>query len=269
MRFVSVLAGSTPKRLKAHATELASWGVETIALWSCHVGADAGFVALLEELTGARVLASADWLGRDGAYERLQLGEWQLSDLVDQQAWPAQFRLEEFEDELNGSDASEEVEAGAGDDDLDGGAGTDDLDGGKGIDAIDGGAGHDELNGGQGDDALDGGKGDDTGGAQDDFELSEGNDVILDFEDSTDVISVRSYKDLSLEQNGDDVLIIQGDQQTRVMNTSVDAVADSLVRIDARLEKSPLTDTQRDDLRAAFRRLLAGKAWMRMPSAMN
>ncbi len=49
--------------LKAHAAELASWGVETIALWSCRVGADANFVALLEELTGARVLASADWCG--------------------------------------------------------------------------------------------------------------------------------------------------------------------------------------------------------------
>jgi hypothetical protein len=48
--------------LKAHAAELASWDIETIALWSCHVGADANFVALLEELSGARVLASADWV---------------------------------------------------------------------------------------------------------------------------------------------------------------------------------------------------------------
>ena len=152
---------------------------------------------------------------------------------------------------------------GKGDDDLDGGAGADDLDGGKGIDAIDGGAGADLLDGGKGDDELNGGKGDDslTGGAgQDDFELSDGDDVILDFEDGTDVISVRSYKDLSLEQDGDDVLIIRGDEQTRVLNSTVDAVADSLVRIDARLENSPLTDGQRDDLRAAFRSLLAGKA---------
>jgi len=89
--------------LKVHANELASWGVETIALWSCHVGADAGFVALLEELTGAQVLASADWLGRDdGGHEQLQLGEWQLSDVVKQEAWPAQFRLEDFDDEIKG-----------------------------------------------------------------------------------------------------------------------------------------------------------------------
>ena len=80
--------------LKAHATELAHWGVETIALWSCHVGADANFVALLAELSGAQVLATADWLGRDGqGLEQLQLGAWSLRDVTDASAWPAQFRL--------------------------------------------------------------------------------------------------------------------------------------------------------------------------------
>ncbi|MDA7434472.1 DUF4347 domain-containing protein [Synechococcus sp. AH-601-L23] len=182
--------------LKAHANELASWGVETIALWSCHVGADANFVALLEELTGAQVLASAEWLGRDGVVEQTQLGDWQLSDLVDEMAWPSQFRLEGLGDELIGSDTA------------------------------------DELSGGQGDDSLTGGAG------RDDFELSDGNDLILDFEDDVDVISVRSYKDLSLEQAGDDVLISRGDQQTRVLNSTVNVVADSLVRIDARLENN-------------------------------
>ncbi|QNI83186.1 metallopeptidase [Synechococcus sp. RS9907] len=232
--------------LKAHTADLSHWGVETIALWSCHVGADASFVALLEELTGARVLASNSWLGRDAdGNEQLQLSTWQLSDLVDASAWPAQFRLEDFDDELTGSNKADQ------------------LNGGKGIDAIDGGAGADDLSGGQGDDVLDGGQGDDSlsgGEGRDDFELSDGDDVIVDFKDSTDVISVRSYRDLSLEQDGDDVLIIRGDEQTRVLNSTVDAVADSLVRIDARLENSPLTDGQRDDLRAAFRRLLAGKA---------
>ena len=80
--------------LKAHATELAHWGVETIALWSCHVGADADFVALLAELSGAQVLASADWLGRDEeGYEQLQLGAWSLADVTDASAWPESFRL--------------------------------------------------------------------------------------------------------------------------------------------------------------------------------
>ena len=90
--------------LKAHARELAQWGVATIALWSCHVGADANFVALLEELSGARVLASADWLGRDGANEHLQLGHLYLSDLVEPSAWPAQFLLEDLKEE--GSESS-------------------------------------------------------------------------------------------------------------------------------------------------------------------
>ena len=92
----------------------------------------------------------------------------------------------------------------------------------------------DQLNGGKGEDSLTGGKG------RDDFELSDGDDVIVDFEDGTDVISVRSYSDLSLEQDGDDVLIIRGGEQTRVLNSTVDAVADSLVRIDARLGDQPV-----------------------------
>ena len=86
--------------------------METIALWSCCVGADAGFVALLEELSGARVLASNSWLGREADREQLQLGDWQLSDLVDPSAWPAQFRLED--DELIGSDQADQVDGGAG-----------------------------------------------------------------------------------------------------------------------------------------------------------
>ena len=90
--------------LKAHATELVHWGVETIALWSCHVGADAGFVALLEELTGAQVLASTDWLGRDGdGNEQLQLGAWALSDLLESKTWPASFRLDVSIDKADGS----------------------------------------------------------------------------------------------------------------------------------------------------------------------
>ena len=90
--------------LRAHAAELAHWGVETIALWSCHGGADAGFVALLEELTGARVLASESWLGRDGeGNEQLQLGVWSLSDLLEAQTWPASFRLDVSIEKADGS----------------------------------------------------------------------------------------------------------------------------------------------------------------------
>jgi len=44
--------------LTAHAAELSEWRLEHLALWSCHTGADANFVSLLEELTGARIWSS-------------------------------------------------------------------------------------------------------------------------------------------------------------------------------------------------------------------
>ena len=81
--------------LKRHAADLASWGVETIALWSCHVGVDRDYTALLEELSGARLLSTNSWIGRDGQGQHLQLGDWQLSDLMDASGWPEQFRLED------------------------------------------------------------------------------------------------------------------------------------------------------------------------------
>ena len=86
--------------LKAHAGDLASWGVETIALWSCHVGADANFVALLQEFTGAQVLTASSWLGRDGhgKRERLQLADWHLAMLIAEHSWPNHFRLEDLDD---------------------------------------------------------------------------------------------------------------------------------------------------------------------------
>lgn len=56
--------------LIAASQELAHWGVKTIALWSCETGMDPAFVALLEELTGAKVWASPHRLGK---------GQWQLA----------------------------------------------------------------------------------------------------------------------------------------------------------------------------------------------
>ena len=43
--------------LIANAAVLADWRVQTVALWSCEVGGDANFIALLGELTGATVLS--------------------------------------------------------------------------------------------------------------------------------------------------------------------------------------------------------------------
>ncbi|NBQ21284.1 MAG: DUF4347 domain-containing protein, partial [Synechococcaceae bacterium WB6_3B_236] len=45
--------------LLARAAEISNWGVERIYLWSCRVGADLNFVSALQELSGARVFASA------------------------------------------------------------------------------------------------------------------------------------------------------------------------------------------------------------------
>ena len=88
--------------LLANAELLASWGLEQIALWSCHVGADADFIALLEELTGAVVHSSQGWLGRRGEHERYLFEQhspqilasgssWRSIDLFN--SWPEQFEL--------------------------------------------------------------------------------------------------------------------------------------------------------------------------------
>ena len=46
-----------------YRAQLGEWGVERIVLWSCEVAQDPAFVALLEEFTGASVLASSQCLG--------------------------------------------------------------------------------------------------------------------------------------------------------------------------------------------------------------
>ena len=105
------------------------------------MGADAGFVALLAELSGAQVLASADWLRRDAdGNEQLQLGDWQLSDLVDS-AWPAQFRLEDFDDEIIGSRRNDQFVGTSASEQLDGRRGDDTLKGRNGQDTLVGGSG--------------------------------------------------------------------------------------------------------------------------------
>ena len=84
--------------LLANAELLGCWGVHTIALWSCQLGADPDYIALLEELSGAKVLASSSWLGRDNGQEQIHLGDSPLSYFVARENWPEQFRLEEIHD---------------------------------------------------------------------------------------------------------------------------------------------------------------------------
>ncbi len=49
--------------LVANQGEIAEWNVKEIVLWSCDVSQDKDFVALLEEFTGAKVIASQQKLG--------------------------------------------------------------------------------------------------------------------------------------------------------------------------------------------------------------
>ncbi|WP_162176537.1 DUF4347 domain-containing protein [Synechococcus sp. KORDI-100] len=87
--------------LLANSELLAGWGLEEIALWSCHVGADADFVALLEELTGAVVYSSPNSLGRFNAlnerltatHRALKKVKISLASVTDPLHWPEAFQL--------------------------------------------------------------------------------------------------------------------------------------------------------------------------------
>ncbi len=50
--------------LLARAADIDGWGVERIYLWSCRVGSNLNFVSALQELSRARVFASAEALGQ-------------------------------------------------------------------------------------------------------------------------------------------------------------------------------------------------------------
>ena len=74
---VLLLGGSEINRqsLIAQHEQLKTWQVDTIALWSCSTAADPSFISVLEELSGARVWASDQTLGR---LDR-NTSHWQLS----------------------------------------------------------------------------------------------------------------------------------------------------------------------------------------------
>ena len=63
------------RALIANAETLRHWGVGRIALWCCDTGADQAFVALLAELTGAEVCASAGSLVGGAPEASWRLGE--------------------------------------------------------------------------------------------------------------------------------------------------------------------------------------------------
>lgn len=125
------------------------------------------------------------------------------------------------DDVLIGYDGTDTMAGGNGDDYLVGGRGTDTLEGGNGADALIGGAGRDTLHGGTGDDILVGGAGDDTmqGGVNaDTFVMgrNSGNDTILDFDVSQDVIELPWEDDLESTNPFDYISLEQTDAGARV-----------------------------------------------------
>ncbi|MGB5900252.1 MAG: choice-of-anchor D domain-containing protein [Geitlerinemataceae cyanobacterium] len=106
---------------------------------------------------------------------------------------------------------------GAGNDRISGNEGADRLNGDAGDDTLYGGKDNDVLNGGEGADILAGNLGDDTlsGGADADrfdFQVTDGNNVITDFEDGTDKIGLQgvTFDQLTIAQVGSDTQITTG-----------------------------------------------------------
>ena len=93
--------------------------------------------------------------------------------------------------------------------------------GGAGNDRLFGEVGADKLNGGQGLDRL-------TGGAGRDefiFNFGDARDRILDFQQGIDSISIKGagrFRDLTLDQKGQNVLITFDAIEVLVLNQSVD-----------------------------------------------
>lgn len=115
-------------------------------------------------------------------------------------------------DVLHGGSGDDLLLGRAGNDTLLGGAGADILLGGSGHDSLQGGDGHDLLMGEAGNDTLAGGFGDDTliGGAGADlFIFDHGNDIILDFDQTVDRITLDARLWTGLT-NADDVLRVYG-----------------------------------------------------------
>jgi len=136
----------------------------------------------------------------------------------------------EGSDLLFGGDGNDRLEGGEGTDLLFGGAGNDRLEGGEGSDLLFGGAGNDRLEGGEGSDVLFGGAGNDVleGGEGSDvfvFESGGGHDIVKDYRDG-EILRFEgpefSEDNLSVIQNGDDVKIMFGDQETQVTVSDVD-----------------------------------------------
>ncbi|SDR10522.1 M10 family metallopeptidase C-terminal domain-containing protein [Pseudovibrio sp. Tun.PSC04-5.I4] len=148
-------------------------------------------------------------------------------------------------DTIIGNAASNTLVGKAGNDTLIGAGGSDKLIGGNGHDTLRGGSASDLLKGGAGDDTLDGGSGDDkliagsgddtlTGGSGSDnfcfFKLG-GDDTITDFEDGSDIISIKShmaeFDNLTIFDDGDNAIITFGTNSISLMNVNAALLTES------------------------------------------
>ncbi len=131
------------------------------------------------------------------------------------------------DDRIMGNSGRDNIRGNDGDDIIRAGAGNDFVKGGQGADRINGGGGDDRLAGGAGDDTIIGRTGDDTlkgNGGADVFQFrpSDRNDTILDFEQGQDRIEIlsgaESFGDLTIEQDGANVLISFGSGQVTIIS---------------------------------------------------
>ncbi len=122
-------------------------------------------------------------------------------------------------DTMYGNSGVDRLYGGAGNDRLYGGSSTDLLRGQDGNDRLNGGSGNDYLYGQGGNDLLYGGTGNDrlSGGEGDDvfvFRANQGNDTILDFDRTDDVIRLigtgMSFGDLDITYSGGDAVVTLG-----------------------------------------------------------
>jgi Ca2+-binding RTX toxin-like protein len=133
-------------------------------------------------------------------------------------------------DSFTGTAGNDWVAGYKGADSLSGLEGADTLNGGAYNDVLDGGTGNDKLIAGTGNDTMTGGSGSDT------FWFDEGlfgADIITDFENGTDKIritgqaSIDDISDLSITQNGTNVLITLPDGSTITVNNAAVANFDA------------------------------------------
>jgi Ca2+-binding RTX toxin-like protein len=181
--------------LETRSGLLQEWGVDSIALYSCEVGADAAFIKRFGELTGAQVSASTNKLGAgnwelDGGMALLEIDR-----LADYSGTLVTFTgtggndtasavtvlglppippsigtftggtvanlTDAIGDLFNAGGGDDSIIAGPGNDILNGGSGNDTLSGSNGDDTVNGDAANDTIYGGAGANTLNGGTGDD------------------------------------------------------------------------------------------------------------